>query len=56
MITVASIFTTADTWQAALYKALDRLDKIAEKSGQVASIETYSIEKVGEDRYRIDFK
>lgn len=55
VITIAKMYVTAHSAPAALDRALTRLDRLANSTGRIASIETYTIKKVGDDRYEIDF-
>lgn len=55
MITVATIYVSADSAPQALDRALNRLERIAANTGRVASIETYTTRKVADGRYQIDF-
>jgi hypothetical protein len=55
MITIATIYVSADSAPQALDRALNRLDRIAENSGRIASIETYTMRKLADGRYQIDF-
>jgi hypothetical protein len=55
MITIATIYVSADSAAQALDRACNKLDRIAENSGRIASIETYTTHKEADGRYRIDF-
>lgn len=55
MITIATIYVTADSAPRALELALNKLDRVAENSGRIASIETYTMKLVGDSRYEISF-
>lgn len=55
LITVATIYVSADSAPRALELALNKLDRVATNSGRLASIETYTMKLVGEGRYEISF-
>lgn len=55
IITVATIYVNADSAPQALDRALYRLERIAERTGRVFSIETYTTRKLADNSYQIDF-
>lgn len=55
MITDLTVLITAANPAQALDRALNKIDRMAQISGQVVSIETYTVKRVDENRYQITF-
>lgn len=56
LVTSATIFITAEGPAQALDRALNKIDRISGRSGRIFCIETYTIKRVGEERYQISFE